>query len=123
MPTSSDQGLSGERQAAEYLERTGYEILAHRWRYGRKEIDLVARKNDLVIFVEVKKRRDESFAPIRTSVGPAKQRNIVEAANGWLAQHGRDDDNIRYRFDVVLVLESDNNRRMSVEHIEDAFRA
>lgn len=123
MSQNNDQGLSGENIAAGYLAERGYEILARRWRYGRKEIDLVARLGNLVAFVEVKTRANEHFAPIRTSVSVAKQRNLIEAANGWLAEHARDDDNLRYRFDVVLVLAADGNRKLSVEHIEDAFRA
>ena len=123
MTTSKEQGLSGERLAAELLERKGFEILARRWRYGRKEIDLVVRRGDLVVFVEVKKRSSESFAPIRTSVGPAKQHHLIEAANGWLAEHSEDSNILQYRFDVVLILGMDDNRKLSVEHIEDAFRA
>lgn len=123
MSRNSDQGLRGETLAAGFLQRRGFEILARRWRFGRKEIDLVARRGDLVVFVEVKKRAGESFAPIRTSVSAAKQRNLIEAAGGWLAENGRDGENLRYRFDVVLVLETDHNRKLSVEHIEDAFRA
>ena len=86
MPNSHERGLSGESHAAAYLENEGFEILARRWRYGRKEIDLVARRRELVVFVEVKTRSSERFAPIATSVSAAKQRNLVEAASGWLCQ-------------------------------------
>lgn len=123
MTKQSDPGLSGENLAASYLSAGGYEILARRWRFGHKEIDLVVRRGDTVVFVEVKQRANENFAPIRTSVSVAKRRNLVEAAQGWINQHGNKQENLRYRFDVVLVLESDGNRKLSVEHIEDAFRA
>lgn len=123
MSDNYDLGLNGEQIAAGYLEHKGFEILARRWRWGRKEIDLVARRGDLVVFVEVKSRGNEHFAPLETSVTAGKQRNLVEAANGWLAEHDSGDEQWRYRFDVVLILRPDNNNLVSVKHIEDAFRA
>ncbi len=123
MRHSHEQGLRGENHAAGYLEKLGFEILARRWRYGHKEIDLVARREELVVFVEVKCRSDERFAPIRTSVTAAKQRNLVEAARGWLAEHDTAADDCQYRFDVILVRPMDSEHNIRVEHIEDAFRA
>ncbi|MBW7997840.1 MAG: YraN family protein [Candidatus Glassbacteria bacterium] len=123
MAANYDRGLDGEQTAAGYLEQKGFEILAHRWRSGRKEIDLVARRGELVVFVEVKSRGSERFAPIETSVTENKRKNLVEAAAGWLAQHGPGESERQYRFDVILVLGSDNDDTVSVEHIEDAFRA
>ncbi len=123
MLNSHERGLSGESHAAGYLEGQGFEILARRWRYGRKEIDLVARRRELVVFVEVKSRSSERFAPIRTSVTAAKQRNLVEAAHGWLAEHDVTGQERQYRFDVIFVRPTGNARKVSVEHIEDAFRA
>jgi putative endonuclease len=120
---SHEQGLSGENHAASHLQQQGFEILARRWRYGRKEIDLVARRGELVVFVEVKSRSNERFAPIRTSVTAAKKRNLVEAAHGWLAEHDKDTGDNLYRFDVIFVRQTDSEHNVSVEHIEDAFRA
>ena len=123
MPNSHERGLSGENHAAGYLEQKGFEILARRWHYGHKEIDLVARRRELVVFVEVKSRSSERFAPIRTSVTADKQRNLVEAARGWLAEHDVAEHEHQYRFDVIFVSPAGGERNVSVEHIEDAFRA
>ncbi len=123
MLNSHEQGLSGENHAACHLKQQGFEILARRWRYGHKEIDLVARRGELVVFVEVKSRSNERFAPIRTSVTAAKKRNLVEAAQGWLSEHDQADGDSLYRFDVIFVRQADFENSVSVEHIEDAFRA
>lgn len=123
MTDSHTRGLTGERAAARYLRRQGYSILAHRWRCGHKEIDLVVRRDELVVFVEVKRRADEYFAPLRSSVPRGKRRNLVEAARGWLARHPPESPDIHYRFDVILLCDSGPGAEPSIEHIEDAFRA
>jgi putative endonuclease len=123
-PDENNLGEIGEQAAAEHLESKGFRILARRWRHGHKEIDLIARKRELVVFVEVKCRSSESFAPLQTSVTAAKQRNLVEAASGWLSQSNQQQEaDVTYRFDVILIRASTKGKPVSVEHIEDAFRA
>ena len=73
MKNRQQKGLEGENIAAGYLEARGYDLLERRYRFGHKEIDLIVRKGDLVVFVEVKNRRTEE----RSYVKPEE---IVEVA-------------------------------------------
>ena len=105
---------AGEEQAIQYLLSRGWHILAHRFRVGHKEIDLVARQGNLVAFVEVKARRGTAFGSPLEAVTGAKRRELVKAARVWVDRHGRPAD--VYRFDCIAL--SDNK----LEHLADAFR-
>jgi putative endonuclease len=112
------RGLAGERVAIRFLEGRGWCILEHRFRMGRLEIDLVARKGSLVAFVEVKTRAGAGFGSPLEAVGWAKRREIHRIASAWVDRHGRAGDT--YRFDVIGV--TCTPCRAHVEHVEDAFR-
>jgi len=114
------RGLAAEREAAEYLTACGWDILAHRFRVGRWEVDLVAQKGSLVAFIEVKARRGTAFGAPEEAVTWSKRREIVRVANAWQDRFGRPAD--VYRFDVVGVrLEQHGVARM--QHTGDAFWA
>lgn len=108
------EGLAGELQAIDYLKTQGWVLIAHRWRVGRIEIDLVVRRGKLVAFVEVKTRRGDAFGHPFEAVTGAKRREIVKAARAWTDRHGAPDD--IYRFDCIGI---QNNK---LTHLEDAFR-
>ena len=92
-------GAEGERRAAAHLEARGYRIDARNVRAGGVEIDLVARRRDLVVFVEVKTRRSARHGAGAEAVGWRKRRRLVAGARAWLAAHGRHAR--RARFDVI----------------------
>jgi len=112
------RGLAGERAAIRFLEARGWRILDHRFRMGRLEIDLVARRDLVVAFVEVKTRRGDGFGSPLEAVRWAKQREISRVASAWLDRHGRAGD--LYRFDVIGVTVTPSRTR--IEHVADAFR-
>jgi putative endonuclease len=114
------RGLAGERVALAYLTACGWDIEAHRFRWGRHDLDLVARKGSLVAFVEVKTRR--SFvcgAPVE-AVGWRKRIILARLAEVWRLRYGRPDD--LYRFDLVAIREHGAVRRYEIEHVADAWR-
>ena len=108
------RGVEGERHAMRYLLARGWQIVAHRFRVGRAEIDLVARRGRLVAFVEVRARRDDAFGSPLEAVRGAKRRELVKVARAWMDRHGRAGD--VYRFDCIGILGA------KLEHLEDAFR-
>ena len=93
-------GISAESRAAAYLMAKGYRILAKRFRTPHGEIDIVARRRNLVAFVEVKARAtldDAAFA-----VTPRQQQRIIDAAQAWLMAHPEHAE-FELRFDAMLI--------------------
>jgi putative endonuclease len=93
-------GLSAESRAAAYLMAKGYRILARRFRTPHGEIDLVARRRNLLAFVEVKARATLDEAAF--AVTPRQQQRIINAAQGWLVAHPEHAE-FELRFDAVLI--------------------
>ena len=93
-------GISAESRAAALLIAKGYRILARRFRTPYGEIDLVARKRNLVAFVEVKARA--SLDEAAYAVTPRQQQRIVNAAQAWLMAHPEHAE-FDLRFDAVLI--------------------
>jgi putative endonuclease len=111
-------GLEGERIAARWMLRGGWALVAHRFRSGHRDIDLVMRQGALVAFVEVKARRGTSFGSPLDAVHWRKRRELARSAQVWVDRFGGAGD--RYRFDVVgVLLEGD---RVRIRHVADAFR-
>ena len=112
------RGLEGEEAAMDFLMQAGWVILAHRFRMGRLEIDLVARQRRLVAFIEVKTRFTRQFGSPLQAVTWAKQREIGRVAQAWIDRHGRQGD--IYRFDVIGISCLRGGER-HIEHVPDAF--
>jgi putative endonuclease len=93
-------GISAEARAAAWLMAKGYRILAKRFRSPYGEIDLVARKRNLVAFVEVKARA--SLDDAAYAVTPRQQARIIAAAQAWLMAHPEHAE-LELRFDAVLI--------------------
>jgi putative endonuclease len=94
-------GSAGEEIACRELRRRGYEILARQFRTRRGEIDIVARHQGTMVFVEVKARAGPQFGGGAAAVTWRKQRRIARVALEFLARQGRVD--VPCRFDVVVV--------------------
>jgi len=109
------RGLSAESRAALLLIAKAYRILARRWKTPFGEIDIVARRRGVVVFVEVKARA--SIDEAVEAVTDRSQRRIINAAQLWLARHPSD-ANSAIRFDVIVVSPGKMPR-----HIVNAFTA
>ena len=79
-----DFGKKGEELAAEWLTGKGYEILQRNWRYGRYEVDIIARYEDVCHFIEVKAGRAGIYGQPEERVSKNKMRNMMRAATAWL---------------------------------------
>jgi putative endonuclease len=111
-------GDRGEREAARFLRRKGLRILLRGYRTDQGEVDLIARDGEVVVFVEVKSRRQGSPAE---AVTPEKQRRLTLAALHFLKKHGLLEQPCR--FDVVAIVWPEGRRPDSIEHLVNAFEA
>jgi putative endonuclease len=112
-------GLRGERLAIAFLTSCGWSVEAHRFKLGRHDLDLVARKGNTVAFVEVKTRRSPSCGMAVESVSRRKQRDIARVASVWMLRHGRSHD--EYRFDLVAIQDIPGGQP-AIQHVPDAWR-
>ena len=118
MAVHNDIGHRGEDIASNYLQEQGYCILERNWTNGaRKEIDIIATKDDVVVFVEVKTRKVGSATTPVSAVDARKQRRIVLSADSYIKSCRID---FCCRFDIIAIVYDENNYRL--EHIPDAFK-
>ncbi|NJN41018.1 MAG: YraN family protein [Flammeovirgaceae bacterium] len=116
MSDNIKRGNEGEERAANFLTEKGYEILDRNYRFKRSEIDLVVRKDNVLVFVEVKMRSSASHGFPEEFVDRAKQLKVLEGAEQYMMEnqwHGR------VRYDVVSV--QGRGADSDVRHFEDAF--
>ena len=112
-------GDAGEEAAAELLRGRGYRIVARQHRCRRGEVDLIAEKGELLVFVEVRTRATSVFGAPEETVGFAKQHRIIAAARDFLARRRGPERGAR--FDVIAVV--DGPRGPQLTHYENAFDA
>ena len=117
MAQSHVLGIKSEALAADHLRSLGYRIEQANYRVGHKEIDLIARKDDLVAFVEVKARGGAGYGHPLEAITWAKRREIASVARVWIAAHGR--PALTYRFDAIAIIWRGAEPR--IEHIPNAW--
>ncbi|MDD3953757.1 MAG: YraN family protein [Lentisphaeria bacterium] len=112
-------GRRGERAAARLLENTGSEILCLNYRAGHDEIDLVARENCVLCFVEVKTRRYKPGIRPAEAVDAEKRRHIMRGARRYLREIGSPE--LPIRFDIIEVI-TQGYRIGEIRQMKNAFR-
>lgn len=108
-------GRAFEKQAALFFEQKGFEVLERNWYAGRREIDLIVRKEKLLIFVEVKSASGVKYGHPVERIDQKKISNLTLAATQYLQE--KKIKNCDLRFDVVTFIDG------RLEHFPDAFEA
>jgi putative endonuclease len=110
-------GKSGEDLAVSFLKNNGFEILNRNYRYGHKEIDIIGKDKNTIVFVEVKTGRSKNFGAPQEWVTLRKQKSMIEVALDFIQKN--DLRNFDFRFDVVAINFERGNKK--IEHIKNAF--
>lgn len=113
MKSSVYKGKEAELEASRYLLGNGYSIMQHNYRSGKSEVDIIAKKGDTLVFVEVKARSNLKFGYPEASLSKAQERRIVDAAEEYTFDQ-KWEGNIR--FDVISI-----DPETGLQHFEDAF--
>ena len=116
MAEQYELGKKGEQLAIDYLIKQGYKIVERNWRFQKAEIDIIARKEETLISVEVKTRSTNDFGNPQDFVNPKKIKLMVLAMNEYVLKK---DLNVEVRFDIVAITK--NKGSFNIEHLEDAF--
>ena len=116
MAEHNELGKLGEEMAVEYLQKNGYDILETNWIFQKAEIDILAKKENILAVVEVKTRSTVDFGLPQDFVKPKKIQLLVKAVNAYVIEN---DLEIEVRFDIIAI--SKNWQNFVIEHLTDAF--
>ena len=116
MAEHNELGKLGEELAVEFLQKNGYEILETNWTFQKAEIDIIAKKGNILAIVEVKTRSSLDFGLPQDAVKPKKIQLLVKAVNEYVVSN---DLEINVRFDIIALHKDGKN--FVIEHLEDAF--
>ncbi len=116
MGDHNEFGKKGEQLATNYLVKKGYRIAHRNYRYRKAEIDIIAKKDDILAIVEVKSRSSDSLLAIADTVTDKKIKLLVMAADHYVVSKDLD---VEVRFDIVTVHR--NGDDYTIEHLENAF--
>ena len=117
MSIQQKHGEWGEDLAVALLEQSGLTVVERNWRYRRAEIDIIAREDGILVFVEVKTRAYSAFGRPEEMVGRKKRKLLIDAAMAYMRSVGHEWE---IRFDIVSVL-GEPGRLIEIRHFRDAF--
>lgn len=116
MAEKHDFGKQGEDEAEKLLVSKGFEILERNKHIAGNEVDIIARKGNLLVIAEVKTRSYSTLGEPEEFVSKKQQQNLIKAANAYVVNKDLDVD---VRFDIISIVRNQYSNR--VKHIEDAF--
>lgn len=112
-------GAKGEQYAAKYLRKKGYDILSGNFSLGTGELDIVAFKDNIIYFVEVKTRTVGGITAPADAVDYKKQENLKSSAAAYITKYKL--QKYKYFFDIIEVFADEKGNIVDVNHIKNAF--
>lgn len=116
MAKHNELGKKGEQLAIDLLLKNNYEILERNFRFQKAEVDIIARKKDILAVIEVKTRSTSYFGDPQDFVKPKQIQRLVMAVNEYVTVNNLD---VEVRFDIISIIK--NGGGFNMEHLENAF--
>ena len=115
MAAHNELGKWGEDLAADYLQHKGYTIIERDWKSGRRDLDIVAKNGNVIVFVEVKTRRNSLYGQPEEAVDYRKLQSLQQAINHYIKfRHIRQE----VRFDIISIVGT-IGAEPDIQHIQD----
>lgn len=116
MAQHNELGKKGEQLAVDFLLKNGYEIIERNYRFDKAEVDVIARKKDVLAIIEVKTRSTIDFGSPEEFVKPKQMQRLVKAVDEYVVVNDLD---VEVRFDIVAIVKE--NKGFKIDHLENAF--
>ena len=116
MAQHNELGRKGEQLAVDFLVENSYDIVERNYRFDKAEVDIIAKKGDILAIVEVKTRSSLDFGNPQDFVKPKQIKNLVKAVDEYVTENDLD---VEVRFDIIAIVKE--NKTYNIEHLENAF--
>lgn len=116
MAQHNELGKKGEQLAVDFLLKNGYKIIERNYRFDKAEVDVIARKKDVLAIIEVKTRSTSNFGSPEEFVKPKQMQRLVKAVDEYVVVNDLD---VEVRFDIVAIVIE--NKSFKIDHLENAF--
>ena len=116
MAQHNELGKKGEQLAVDFLLENNYDIIERNYRFEKAEVDIIAKKKDILAIVEVKTRSSTDFGNPQDFVKPKQIKNLVKAVDEYITVNDLD---VEVRFDIIAIVKEKGV--FKIEHLENAF--
>lgn len=116
MAQHNELGKKGEKLAVDYLVKNNYDIIERNYRFDKAEVDIIAKKNQILAIIEVKTRSSSDFGNPQDFVKPKQIQRLVKAVDEYVTENDLD---IEIRFDIIAIVKTGTS--YDIEHLENAF--
>jgi putative endonuclease len=116
MAQHNQLGKKGEQLAVDFLLKNSYGIVERNYRFDKAEVDIIARKNEVLAIVEVKTRSTTDFGNPQDFVKPKQIQRLVKAVDEYVTVNNLD---VEVRFDIIAIVKK--GKGFIIEHLENAF--
>ena len=116
MAKHNELGKKGEQLAVDFLLKNNYDIVERNYRFDKAEVDIIARKDDILAIIEVKTRSTADFGDPQDFVKPKQIQRLVKAVDEYITVNDLD---VEVRFDIIAIVKE--GKGFKIEHLENAF--
>ncbi|MFI1744873.1 YraN family protein [Thalassobellus sediminis] len=116
MAQHNELGKKGEQLAVDFLLKNSYDIIERNYRFDKAEVDIIAKKDDILAIIEVKTRSSVDFGNPQDFVKPKQIQRLVKAVDEYVTANDLD---VEVRFDIIAIVKESND--FNIEHLENAF--